>query len=603
MKRGSISFNWIVAVFLFVIAMIIPFVLKEDPYYVHIFILIFLFGYLATAWGLVGQSGQLSFGHAVFVGLGGYTSTILFMDYGVTPWIGMFAGVIIVTLFGLIIGYPTLRLRGPYFALATLAFALILQTYVVNTQKIGPIKLRGAMGLLLPLQNGGDAPAVFQFATKTPYYFIALAFMVSAVLLSYTLNRRRIGFYWTAIRSDQDAAESLGINASRYRLLAFIISCALTSLGGTLWAQYFHYINPERGMALSLSIEIVLVGVVGGWQTVAGPMVGALAVIPISELLRAQLGGGLAGLHTFIYGLILMGVILWLPKGLNPFVMRGLKWLGDRLWSPSPAVRIPEEGKRLGVRRSKVAKTPILEVKNLTKSFGGLTAVNDLSFNLNESEIIGLIGPNGAGKTTVFNMLAGYYKPDGGGIVFQNQDITGLKPHEICRRGIARTFQVTKPFLDSTVLENVMVGGFLQASSTGEAWDNAWKALETLDFAHRAESMGHELNVPDRKRLEIARALATGAKVLLLDEPMAGLTPWEKTHIIELLRKINEEGSTLVVVEHDMKVVMSLCPHIVLMDRAMKLVEGTPEEVCGNPKAIAAYLGEEYAVRDWKARR
>jgi len=341
MERRSISFNWIVAAILLAIAVIIPFVLEKHPYYVHIFILVFLFGYLSTAWGLVGQSGQLSFGHAVFVGLGGYTSTILFMDYAITPWIGMLAGVIVASVFGIIIGYPTLRLRGPYFALATLAFGLILQTYVVNTQELGPIKLRGAMGLLLPLKNGGDAPAVFQFATKTPYYFIALAMMICAVLLSYLLNRTRIGFYWTAIRSDQDAAESLGINAGKYRLLAFLLSCALTALGGTLWAQYFHYINAERGMALSLSIEIVLVGVVGGWQTISGPMIGAMLIIPISELLRAELGGGFAGLHALIYGLILMGVILWLPRGLNPLVMSGLKCLGDRLWSTNPAVNTP----------------------------------------------------------------------------------------------------------------------------------------------------------------------------------------------------------------------------------------------------------------------
>jgi len=239
----------------------------------------------------------------------------------------------------------------------------------------------------------------------------------------------------------------------------------------------------------------------------------------------------------------------------------------------------------------------ILDVKNLTKRFGGLTAVNDLSLSLNESEIAGLIGPNGAGKTTVFNMIAGFYKPDNGTVVFQDQDITGLKPYEVCRRGIARTFQVTKPFLDSTVLNNVMVGAFTQAHNAAEARDIAWKVLETLEFDDRAEAMGHEINVPDRKRLELARALATGAKLLLLDEPMAGLTPSEKGHVIDLLQKINQEGFTLVVVEHDMKVVMSLCPRIILMDRAIKLLEGTPEEVCSDPKAITAYLGEEYATR------
>jgi branched-chain amino acid transport system permease protein len=343
MKKRTMNFKWMVAAFLVVVAATVPLALNDYPYYLHIFILIYLFAYLATAWGLVGQSGQLSFGHAVFLGLGGYTSTILFMDYGVTPWIGTFAGVVMAALFGLLIGYPTLRLRGPYFALATLAFGLILQTFVVNTATLGPIKLRGAMGLLLPLKNGGDAPAVFQFATKTPYYYIALGMMVAAVFLSYGLNLTRMGFYLMAIRSDQDAAESLGINAGRYRLLAFLLSCALTALGGTFWAQYFHYINPERGMALSLSIEIVLVGVVGGWQSVTGPMIGAMVIIPISELLRAHLGGGYAGLHTLIYGLVLMGVVLWLPKGVNPLALCGLNWIANGIgrWSgiPTPALR------------------------------------------------------------------------------------------------------------------------------------------------------------------------------------------------------------------------------------------------------------------------
>jgi len=237
----------------------------------------------------------------------------------------------------------------------------------------------------------------------------------------------------------------------------------------------------------------------------------------------------------------------------------------------------------------------ILEVQNLVKKFGGLVAVNDVSFSIDESNIVGLIGPNGAGKTTLFNMIAGFYKPDGGRVIFQGEDVTGMKPFEICRRGIGRTFQVTKPFLESTVLENVMVGGFLRARDAAEAREIAWNSLETLDFAHRAQAMGHEINVPDRKRLEIARALATGAKLLLLDEPMAGLTPSEKGAIIDLLRKINDQGYTIIIVEHDMKVVMSLCPHIILMDRAMKLVEGTPEQVCGDPRAISAYLGEEYA--------
>jgi len=235
----------------------------------------------------------------------------------------------------------------------------------------------------------------------------------------------------------------------------------------------------------------------------------------------------------------------------------------------------------------------ILEVSKVTKRFGGLVAVHDLDMIVNEGEILGLIGPNGAGKTTLFNVIVGYYQPNEGQVVFQNHGITGLKPYEICRRGIARTFQTTKPFLDSSVLENVVIGGFAQIPSTAKAQEIALKALDMLELGDRAETQASELTVPDRKRLEIARALATGAKLLLLDEPMAGLTPSEKAHTADLLRKVREQGITLVIVEHDMKVVMTLCSRIILMNRGEKLLEGTPQEVSSDPRAIAAYLGEE----------
>ena len=290
---------------------------------------------LSLGWGLGGQTGQLSFSHAAFMGIGGYTSTILFMDYGVTPWLGMFAGAVVAVVFGLIIGYPTLRLRGPYFALATLAFGQILVTYVVNTEHLGPINLRAALGLVLPIVNSGDAPDVFQFSTKTPYYFVSLFMLIVAVSLSYGLNRARTGLYWAAIRGDQDAAESLGIDAPRYRLLAVIISVALTAFAGTFYAQFFFYLDAVRGMGLSLSIEIAMMGVVGGWQTVLGPLMGAVLLTPISEMIRAQFGGNLPGLHLLLYGLLLMAVILWLPGGLNNPVLRAVRWVEMRIWPPA----------------------------------------------------------------------------------------------------------------------------------------------------------------------------------------------------------------------------------------------------------------------------
>ncbi len=238
----------------------------------------------------------------------------------------------------------------------------------------------------------------------------------------------------------------------------------------------------------------------------------------------------------------------------------------------------------------------ILEVDKLNKSFGGLIAVHDFSMAVEEREIVGLIGPNGAGKTTVFNMIACFYPADSGRITFQGQDLSGMKPYQVCSMGIARTFQVTKPFVNNTVLENVMVGAFSRTSNAKDARRKSLEVLERVDFLEQKDALGHELTTVDHKRLELARALATGPKLLLLDEVMAGLTPSEKSHLLDLLWGIRDQGITLIVVEHDMKAVMSLCERIILMHRGGKLVEGAPREVANNQQAIAAYLGEDYAA-------
>jgi len=335
MKQGTgivgsqFPFRWIVIAVLMIALVIMPFVVQK-PSSIHILIMIFYMGYLATAWGLVGQGGQLSFGHAAFLGLGAYATGILFRDFGITPWLGMWVGVAIATIAGLIIGYPTLRLRGIYFALATFAFALILQVVIMHTWKLGPVTVGASPGLEITLR--GNAPGVFQFATKTPYYFIALGMLVSIVSLSYLFNRIRIGYYWIAMRGDLDAAESLGINVGKYRLITFLISCALTAIGGTFYTQYFLFIDPTRVLDIGLSIEIVVVGIVGGWQTVFGPTIGALVIVPIGQLVRAQWGGTVPGLHLIIYGIILMLFILFLPRGLNEPVSRGIRWLEAKLW-------------------------------------------------------------------------------------------------------------------------------------------------------------------------------------------------------------------------------------------------------------------------------
>ena len=287
----------------------------RDEYYLHVLIASLFFAYMASAWNIVcGYTGQLSLGHSALSGIGGYVSTLLLINAGVSPWVGMLIGAVCAMGVGVLVGWPCFRLRGPYFALTTIAFAEILRIWTENTEEIFGIELRGAQGLSVPLK--GHAPALFQFDGKVPYYFIILAMLAAVMAITWWMERSRMGFYLKAIRADQDGAEALGVNSTRYLLSAMAVSSFLTALGGSFYAQYFRYINPERNMGLDFSIELALMGIVGGQGTVVGPILGAFLLTPAGEITRATLGGKFPGLHLVIYGLVLILAMLFLPKGL-----------------------------------------------------------------------------------------------------------------------------------------------------------------------------------------------------------------------------------------------------------------------------------------------
>jgi branched-chain amino acid transport system permease protein len=328
-RRSRRIVGIILAVALMAVGLAVPLFVK-DPYFMSVVIIFLMMGYLSTTWGIIGQTGQLSFGHSAFVGLGAYTTAILYTQLGVTPWIGLLVGGVVAVLFGVVIGLPTLRLRGTYFALATLAFASILQIVAYTTLQIGPIYIGASPGIQINLVNGGDAPRVFQFQGKAGYYYVILAMLACVLLLSFILNKRRIGYYWTAIRNDEDAAESLGINVARYRILGFLLSCFLTGAGGGFYVQYMLAIDPRRILGLGFSTEIALMGIVGGWQSLFGPVIGSAVLVPVSEFLRARLSA-IPQMTTVIYGLLLVLFMIFLPQGINGLIVKAVKGVSARV--------------------------------------------------------------------------------------------------------------------------------------------------------------------------------------------------------------------------------------------------------------------------------
>ncbi|NIO68079.1 MAG: branched-chain amino acid ABC transporter permease [Anaerolineae bacterium] len=292
-----------------------PFIFKK-PFPQRMMILIFMNALLAEAWNILGgYAGQVSLGHAVFFGLGAYTSSFMLIQWGITPWLGMVVGILIAVVVSIIIGYPCFRLGGHYFVIATIAAGEIVAIIFLNWKLMG-----GAIGLFLPLQD--DSLLHFQFSSKAPYYYIILAMLVVTVLIAYWIEKSKLGFYFRAIKNDPDAARSLGVDLTRYKLMAMIISAALTAMAGTFYAQYVLFIDPHTVLPLMLSVQMCLIPVLGGTGTIAGPIIGSIILIPMAEYTRVQLAGKVSGLHLLIYGFLIMVIAVFQPAGLMGLVQR-----------------------------------------------------------------------------------------------------------------------------------------------------------------------------------------------------------------------------------------------------------------------------------------
>lgn len=574
----------------FLILVTLSTLVVSNPFYINIIINLFYFAALSLAWNLLGgYAGQFSLGHAAFLGLGAYTSTLLFLHFNITPWLGMVIGAAFAAVIGSLVFWPCFRLKGFYFCLATIAFAEVLRILATHWRSL----TKGGVGLLLPVK-----PSLYNmlFTSKYPYLAISLILLLITIGVTHFIERSRLGYSLKALRDDEDGAEAAGVNVFNSKLIASFISAFITALAGTFYIQYMLYIEPEIVFSMHLSLQISLFSIIGGIGTIAGPIVGAFLLVPLDIALKGWLGSLYAGLGFIVYGCLLILVVMLIPEGI-------IKWLRPKLTSlyeKLPNLEISGKGETIVVPvrldepfTPKEENSPLLELNNVGKSFKGLMVLNNISFHISQGELVGLIGPNGAGKTTLFNVITKFLPLDSGKIVFAGKDITHFQsPHDICSLGISRTFQIVKPFSSLSVLENVLVAALMRINSPKEAEILAKEIISLCGLEKYINYNISSLTLAFRKRLEFAKALATQPKMVLLDEVMAGLNSREIEDMIQLIDLISNRGMTFLIVEHVMQVIMGLCQRILVLNYGHMIATGTPEEIYHNPEVIEAYLGD-----------
>jgi ABC-type branched-subunit amino acid transport system ATPase component/ABC-type branched-subunit amino acid transport system permease subunit len=555
-------------------------------YYLLILAVVPVWAVMGLAWNLLsGYSGFVSFGHAAFFGLGAYFVALAQLHWGLSPWIGIPCAAAVGALAGLVVGIPTFRLRGHYFALAMLAYPLAL-LYV--------FEWLGYQELALPMQRE-HAFAYMQFEDHRFYVWIALAMMIGAMVLTGLIERSRFGMSLVAIREDEAAAEAAGIRTLAWKLKAITLSGALAGAAGGFYAVVLLVVTPPAVFGMLVSAQALIVAMFGGVGTLWGPVIGAVVLVPLSEVLHAQLGNIIPGIQGVVYGVAIVAVILLAPEGVFWKVKDVL--LRRRAQATLQPVRAVDAAvAALPARTGNPDGKIVFEVRNASKAFGGLKAVRGVSIRVVQGEILGIIGPNGAGKTTLFNLLNGFIRPDQGEILLEGRDIVGKRPYEICAAGVGRTFQVVRPFRRMTVLENVVVGAYVNAATAAQARATAEAALIQVGLRDDAQKLAGVLTNKQLRLLEIARALAGKPRLLLLDETLAGLGAGEVDAVIAVVRKLAAQGITIVIIEHTMQAMVRLVDRFVVLNEGALLAEGLPQDVTRNTAVIDAYLGKRWRM-------
>jgi branched-chain amino acid transport system permease protein len=587
--------------------------LLPDNYWLRIYTMTGLFVMLALGLNIVaGFAGLLDLAYVAFFGIGGYTFALLSSNHLNIHWPFPFVLVFssLLTMgFGLALGAVSLRLKGDYLAIVTLAFAQIFRLLLLNLDQ--PVNITGGVNGIYSF----DPIHFFGLKILSPvaYAYLIWFFAGLTVLASFRIKQSRIGRGWEAIREDELAAEAMGVHTTLLKLMAFAGGAWVAGAAGTLFASLQDSVFPNNFDFPQLVVIYCMV-ILGGLGNIAGVVIGAVLLTILPEFLREY-----GAYRMMLYGLILIVLMALRPQGLlgeinflSKIRKRPDKDESGVLKASTALYYQAENPEKEAASRHAVGQRVMLELDRASMQFGGLSAVDNLSFTLREKEILSLIGPNGAGKTTVFNLISGIYQPSWGNILFEGQSLTGLKPHQVVKKGIARTFQNLRLFNQMSILDNTKVGRFSRTSAgpvsilfhlpkhKKEEQETEKRTKEILGLfgarltGYRYQQKAMFLSYANRRRLEIARAMATDAKLLLLDEPSAGMNPQETVEMTRFIKKLRDDyGYTILVIEHKLNVVKTISDRVIVLDYGRKIAEGSYDEVANNPYVIEAYLGRK----------
>jgi ABC-type branched-subunit amino acid transport system ATPase component/ABC-type branched-subunit amino acid transport system permease subunit len=544
---------------------------------------------------ITGFTGYLSLSQGAFIGIGAYVGAILANRMPDVPpllWVPV-AGVVGAVI-AMLLGLVTYRSRGPAFVIITVAFLFLVQFVAIEWVSV----TNGTSGLTLPLPDWPEAWG------NWPFHLVLVVLLGLSLSMTWWIRRTKFGMGLIAIREDEGKAGTIGVNAPVYKLLAFGASALFVGMAGSAYGYYLSFVDPIGMFSIITSALIVLSVILGGRGTLFGPVLGAFIIQPVNNLANDAFGGGNARL--VIFGGLLVLLVILLPNGILPTIsdlLERARTKGTVGLSGARLNPLDRPTAEVQVHAPKPTGRTLLEVRGLHKSFGGNHAVNDCSFTVPEGSITALIGPNGSGKTTVFNLISGTMTPDEGKILMNGNEVEKLSPWSRAHRGIGRTFQITRLFKEMTVLENVVaplrdfkVRQLGLGAVSGSEAARAEELLEFVGMAAYRDARAGALSYGQQKLVELAQVLMLDPKLILLDEPAGGINPTLIERMGDLIRSLNAQGTTFLLVEHNMPFVVGLCDPIRVLARGAVISEGTPQQIQKDPLVLDAYLGDDYLL-------